>query len=149
MDLKREGKAEQARAAFEASTAVLEAEVAAARCSERTTEVIRSLDYEALRARREANSRALRNHLAGLGGVAVVAAAQIPSHLVVSVGDAAAVQAKMARQGVFCPIHWPRPERLRAIPRRVDLLSLPLDHRYDPTDMERVASTLKAAVRQW
>ncbi|MBP0491543.1 hypothetical protein [Roseomonas indoligenes] len=76
--------------------------------------------------------------------------AWVPQGLPLRVPDAAALSARMAEKGVFCPVMWPDPAdpgpcaRSRALKNRV--LLLPLDQRYGGEEMRRVASVLEAAV---
>jgi hypothetical protein len=65
---------------------------------------------------------------------------------------AAVERAALSRRGVFVPTLWPeidaRPggfDRERDVARR--LLALPIDHRYEPGDMETVADTLQQVLQ--
>lgn len=64
----------------------------------------------------------------------------VPSHVLARVSDPQAMQAKLAAVGVFCPIHWPF---VRQISNEADWptrhISIPIDHRYGETDMDRIA----------
>lgn len=114
--------------------------------SKRTIETLSEFDYEELRCRRRNNAGALRSYLADIKKVETLIFADVPSHLVVRVSDAKQIQSLLARKGIFCPIHWPQPERLKNTPWRNDLLSLPIDHRYTPHDMRRMAREIELIV---
>lgn len=138
---------ETARGLFDKANEMLESVTRPpAYASERTLSTVARLDYGAIRARRRANATCLHGLLSDVDRVEVVSHADVPSHFVVRVPDAKRVQSYLATVRVFCPIHWPRPERLDAIQWPRGLLSLPVDHRYDDSDMERVAAQLKMAV---
>jgi hypothetical protein len=115
---------------------------------ERTEGAIAHLDYDLLRGARQANAQALSDELVTLGAQVVNSPGDelLPSHLVVSVPDPKSVQRAMAASGVYCPIHWPPSERLDVGPWPSRFLSLPVDHRYTPTDMSRAASVFAEAV---
>lgn len=104
--------------------------------------LVQRLDYAAIVRRRRANAVALAAALAHLG-VELLAdpreSADVPSHLVAVVPQARALQAALAEHGVYCPVHWGRPA-LVAVSRWPDnVLSFPIDQRYDAEDMARVA----------
>jgi dTDP-4-amino-4,6-dideoxygalactose transaminase len=58
----------------------------------------------------------------------------------------------MAQAGVLCPVHWHLPPEVdpRRFPEAVDLssqiLTLPIDQRYDVHDMQFVAEALARAI---
>ena len=110
-------------------------------------------DIRAVAARRRANHAALlplipTSFHPGLGPTSP-APAWVPQGLPVLVADAAAVSARMAASGVFCPVMWPDAvdpgpcPRARAMAGRV--LLLPLDQRHGPEAMPRVAAVFRAA----
>ncbi|HEY8609884.1 MAG TPA: hypothetical protein VIL69_01175 [Roseomonas sp.] len=108
-------------------------------------------DFRAIAAMRRANHAALRPlvpeafHLAP----APDHPAWVPQGLPLLVPDAAGISARMAESHVFCPVMWldsidPGPcARARSLAGRV--LLLPLDQRYGPGEMGRVASVFRAA----
>ncbi|UJP08919.1 hypothetical protein L2X99_10540 [Microbacterium sp. KUDC0406] len=144
MDLKRVGSFTEARSVFSEAEEVLEATdgLAPVRASGRTMQTIAVLDYERLRSRRRDNAQVLRSVLSRNDRLRIVSTADLPSHVVIHVEDARYVQSELARQEIFCPMHWPRPERMRDVPWPRELLSVPVDHRYDTADMERVGAAL-------
>ena len=110
-------------------------------------------DLRAIAARRRANHAALLPLIPpafrpGLGPTPA-APAWVPQGLPVLVPDAAALSARMAERGVFCPVMWPDAvdpgpcPRARAMAGRV--LLLPLDQRHGPEAMARVAAVFRAA----
>lgn len=111
--------------------------------SMRSMELIKTLDYESMKEQRRRNAGVLRGLLADLSGINVVVNAEVPSHLVVQVENAKSVQKTLAERNIFCPIHWPQPEQFRGRPWRNNLLSIPIDQRYDYEDMLRIAAEMK------
>ena len=108
----------------------------------RSLNVIEALDYEFIRNRRRSNAHYLRLNLKKRQYLEIVVNAEIPSHLLVRIPEAKFAQKKLADRGVFCPIHWPQPEHLSNLQWRHDLLSIPIDHRYDREDMQRIIDDL-------
>ena len=137
------------RIMLDASMALLERDWAPRRMSRRGRAVLDALDLGALAQRRIANAHVLAAALddVGIATAVPVASLEVPSHLPVRVADPLATQAALARAEVYCPIHWPRPRGFStqaAWPD--DLLSLPVDHRYDEQDMRRIARELSAVL---
>lgn len=138
------------RIMLDASMALIERDAAPRRMSRRGRALLDTLDLDALAQRRIANARALAAALADVGieTAVPVASLEVPSHLPVRVADPEAAQAALARAEVYCPIHWPRPQGFATQDEWPDdLLSLPVDHRYDEQDMRRIAHELAAATR--
>ncbi len=75
----------------------------------------------------------------------------VPLGLPIRVAKRDAVRASMAQAGVLCPVHWHLPPEVdpRRFPEAVDLssqiLTLPIDQRYDVSDMQFVAEALAQA----
>jgi hypothetical protein len=131
---------------LDASMALIERDAAPRRMSRRGRSLLDTLDLDAIAERRIANARALAAALddVGIATAVPVRSLEVPSHLPVRVADPVATQAALARAEVYCPIHWPRPQGFatqEAWPD--DLLSLPVDHRYDHVDMQRIAQELQ------
>jgi hypothetical protein len=104
------------------------------------------MDYARLRARRADNAIALANSLCGVD-IEIVHREWLKvglSHLLLRSRKAHQLRRWLAAKGVFCPIHWPEPDsifpRLGTWPQ--NLLSVPIDHRYDGEDMRRVAALI-------
>ncbi|MFC7432510.1 MULTISPECIES: DegT/DnrJ/EryC1/StrS family aminotransferase [unclassified Agrococcus] len=138
------------RMLLDASMALLERDRLPRRASRRGRGLLDALDLDALARRRVRNARVLADALvsAGIAPAVDPDALSVPSHLPVRVADPSATQAAMAAAAVYCPIHWPRPTGFAARePWPDDLLSLPVDHRYDDRDMQRIAMQLEAVTR--
>lgn len=144
MDLKRAGELTQARVVFAEATDSLESneDLSAVRASARTMRTIQELDYGYMRSQRRMNAQALQRSLFQNDRARLISAAEVPSHVVIQVDDAMWTQSELAKRGIFCPIHWPKPARMGSVPWHKGLLSLPIDHRYDAADMDRVGATL-------
>ena len=67
------------------------------------------------------------------------------------INDRDGVQDTLASKGIYCPVIWPLPEGAKGICPVSDyissnMLALPCDQRYDPSDMDYIAENLKKAV---
>ncbi|MFF1571168.1 hypothetical protein ACFVWR_00345 [Leifsonia sp. NPDC058292] len=137
------------RSAFAAANHELEKSDIPRAISTRSLTAIEVLDYASMERARLENAGVLTT-LMGDIGIPVLnppGPRLVPSHLVIRVKDAGAVQAAAARAGVYCPIHWPPSELLEGgTDWPSDVLSLPVDHRYDSGDMRRIASVIEAAL---
>lgn len=155
MDAKRDGEpgadGATVRQLFERANADMESSIEPHGVTPRTAETIRRLDFEAFAARRLTNSLVLAAELRRIGLPMVndpVSGGFAPSHLVIRISQAREAQAALARESIFCPIHWPRPLAIEwRGPWPDDLLSLPVDHRYTEADMARIADALERQQR--
>lgn len=104
---------------------------------------LRQADLAGTASRRAGNARHLAAQLLSLD-VAIVnppEMAPVPSHLVIRHPDRDGLRHHLTASGIYCPVHWLRPEGWnRSWPD--DYLSLPIDHRYDRTDMSRIATEI-------
>lgn len=66
----------------------------------------------------------------------------VPSHLVLVVRDAVALQKYLARNRIYAPIHWPKSHILRDRLWPSTYISLPIDQRYGSVEMTRMAHTV-------
>jgi hypothetical protein len=121
------------------------------RMGDATARILRRLDYDGLAAVRRANAALLCAALDGTADLRTLnppAGDEVPSHLVVAVPDAPALRRALAEKGIYCPIHWPRPSSLPNLgPWPSVYLSIPMDHRYGPDDMRRVADAVRSCLR--
>lgn len=153
MDMKRRSLAEGStpvhREAMRTANLVLEDSGRLCGPSVRTMDTIRRLPYERFAATRTRNASILRDALASTSAKAALSiCAPVPSHLVVRVERPIALQRHLATLRVYCPIHWPPVSGLPTAAWRSDLLSLPIDHRYGPTDMMWVAEAVRRGLGQ-
>lgn len=112
--------------------------------SELSAERIAALDWTVLRSSRAANAIALETELAGTPYRISTAEAEAPSHVVISGPDVLELRRHLIASRVYCPVHWVRPSD-GPLPTswRDDVLSIPIDHRYAPEDMSRVAEEVR------
>ena len=112
-----------------------------------------ALDVETVMSRRRTNFRHLERRLAeeGVRPLRALASDATPFCLPVHVADRDAVRARLAEQKIFCPVHWPRPadvpwpsDAARALYDHE--LSLVVDQRYGPSEMNRLADAFLEAV---
>jgi hypothetical protein len=107
------------------------------------------LRYAEIGRRRRQNARLLVDGLRALdlrvlfdpSGSSVV-----PSHVVLVVDQPRALQHALAARGIFCPIHWARPATVEMSVWADRLLSLPIDQRYGPDDINQVVAALQASL---
>lgn len=65
-----------------------------------------------------------------------------------------ALRSELVQRRIFCPVHWPLPPEIdeARFPEEhllsAEMLGLPLDQRYEPADMQRLADELAAAWRE-
>lgn len=114
---------------------------------------LRRLDLPAIYAARVRNLRRLTEKLSALaaaGRFRFLTAEPEKSglYLPLLMDDRDAVQRAMAAEGVYCPVLWPEPPEVSGVcpvSRSVveHLLCLPCDQRYDATDMDFIADTLR------
>jgi hypothetical protein len=122
-----------------------------ARASWISASIVRRLDLAEVAERRRRNFAALAAAIAGLGlaPIAPLAPGAVPLCLPVRVRERDRVRAALAREDIYCPVHWPVPtghEAALGINRLYATeLSLVVDQRYEEEDMERIASALRAA----
>jgi hypothetical protein len=110
----------------------------------RTISELSRFDYKTILFKREQNTRELCALLNDAGVEIVSPINCLPAGFVV-IRDESILQLrqKLATQKIFCPIHWPKPVDLPdAHPWRSDVMSLPIDHRYDLSDMHRLAEAI-------
>jgi hypothetical protein len=130
---------------------------ATSRLSER---LLAGLDLAAVASRRRANFVALLEALEGSDAVTPLLRALSPGvsplALPVRVGGGRrdALRAELVRRRIFCPVHWPLPPEIDEArfteEHRLasEMLGLPLDQRYEPGDMQRLADELAEAWRE-
>lgn len=113
--------------------------------SRASSSLVRRLDYIEIAGRRRSNAIALATSIAERG-VCLLADPResdvVPSHLVVVVPRPRALQGALAERGIYCPIHWERSQLVATSAWPDQLLSIPVDQRYDAADMMRVAEAL-------
>ena len=114
--------------------------------------LLKSLDFESIIAKRQANVRLLKSLLqpmADAGRLRFIGDAESSTlYLPFFIENRGAVQAAMAGKGVFCPVIWPMPpqtEGICAVSKYVTehMLGLPCDQRYDEADMRYIAAALQ------
>lgn len=146
MDEKRTGLVQsELRSYFLSANTLLETELVPHRISERTLTEIQLFPYSSFVEKRKRNSEFLTGILVN-AGVKILNSPDnlfVPSHLVISVENPLDLQKKLAKKNMFCPIHWTKSQYLDANsywPKNV--ISLPVDHRYEEADMRLLAETV-------
>ena len=116
--------------------------------------LLRHIDVAAAFQRRRINLAFLTERLSAVGGIRLVApspsADAAPLALPVLIdGDRDRLRMLLRQRGMFCPVHWPLPDRVlgtagpfaRHLAKQI--LSLPLDQRYTPEDLEELAAAIE------
>jgi len=77
---------------------------------------------------------------------------RVPLYLPLLLKGRDSVRASLASQGIFCPVHWPRPSSLgvpkppsEESPLWTDEISIIIDQRYGPEDIRRIARAIEAS----
>jgi magnesium-protoporphyrin IX monomethyl ester (oxidative) cyclase len=105
-------------------------------------------------ASRRANFERLRDRLAGfdISPLADLGPDSVPLFLPIAIEDRDRVRSELARQRIYCPVHWPVPETddREPLDERQPLyateLSLVIDQRYGSAEMDRIAEALREAM---
>jgi hypothetical protein len=131
----------------------LDANAGQAGVPEISLRIMSGLDWDDIAAKRRANWLTLNEALEGKIEplTSKLPADVVPLGYVVKLANRDSVRAKLSGQRIFCPVHWPLP--LEVGPEFTDAhtlsqscLTLPIDQRYGPEDMHRLARTLTDAI---
>lgn len=129
--------------AFARAEAITERDLVPARASDRTRTLLGKLAVVDMLTARSVNARALATALTGTSIRVTTVSASVPSHVVLEHDRAAELRRFLVARRIFAPVHWPAGPV--AVPGgwRGRILSIPVDHRYTPDDMMRVADTIR------
>jgi hypothetical protein len=64
------------------------------------------------------------------------------------------IREKLKTKGIFCPVHWPLPQDVDrhyfpdVFALSQEILTLPVDHRYGPTEMQYLAKSLIECINE-
>ena len=116
--------------------------------------LLAQVDWDRAADTRRANWEALRRQLPPTVNPVTpeLGSDTVPLGLPVRVARRDAVRASLAQAGVLCPVHWDLPAEVdpRRFPGAVDLsgeiLTLPIDQRYELQDMQTLADSLTKAI---
>lgn len=135
------------RALFARAEHATEIRTQPAHMSEESISLLHRLDIDLIRRTREINSILLAETLGQSDRFRVINPPTedlLPSHLVLETDDVSGLQQYLARQRIYCPIHWPPSEVLPRAGNWPDrYISLPIDHRYSEPDMMRMAACIQ------
>ncbi len=114
-------------------------------------DIMSCLDWPEIADRRRRNWKCLHNLLGQDfdGPCSSLSATVVPLGYVIRVRGRDRLRARMAERRIFCPVHWPLPEEVDAkrFPEAArlsgSLLTLPVDQRYDTSDMAFLAGALR------
>lgn len=141
------GPTPDVRAALTVANETLEADDHPRSADVRSSATLARLDFGSMAARRRDNAAALIEALADDAAIApavTFAPRETPSHVPLRVTEPVSLQRRLAARRIYCPIHWARPAGFAtgwAWPE--NLISVPVDHRYSPTVMRRVADAIR------
>lgn len=141
------GPSPDIRRAMDDANEVLESSDRPRSIDSRSRRTLERLNLDLISARRRANATALVEALSGFTRVVPAVsfgAHETPSHLPLRVAAPRTLQRRLAARRIYCPIHWSRPEGFaHGLAWPDDLLSVPVDHRYSPSSMRRVADVIR------
>jgi hypothetical protein len=140
---------EPARELYRRAEADFDVALEPAAISPRSFEELSFLDFSAMRDSRRENFGILFERIDHLAVVNDDLDGGTPAFLVLRTAEREKLQEMLARRGIFCPILWPRPPQLPVdAPWHDDVLSVPVDQRYGPQEMEYIAETLNEAAKR-
>lgn len=122
--------------------------------TEASVRLLETLDFEKIYARRQANAKAL---LAALKPDPAVlrlithTPQKSTLYFPILVKDQAAVQSKLAKAGIYCPVIWPVPQEALGVCETAEftaehMLGVPCDQRYTPEDMAYIGQEIMRIV---
>lgn len=130
---------------FLAAERMTDSQLTPATMSRATGDLLRRFAYPELRLRRKRNHRVLEEALTGSEFHVTTVHAPAPSHCVLEGERVPQLRQYLTERGIYCPVHWPKPDsQMRPESWRADVLSIPIDHRYDVNDMKTVAQAILA-----
>jgi len=99
-------------------------------------EILKTIDFEEILTKRRKNYKFLYSKLIGLSDIEILPGDYF--QMMILTGAQQKIKVKLAEQGIFTSIHWL--DSQTEISRNE--LSIPIDHRYDLEDMNRIFNTL-------
>ncbi|PKM71562.1 MAG: hypothetical protein CVU91_13255 [Firmicutes bacterium HGW-Firmicutes-16] len=142
------------RSLFAASEAYLDGQTEIYSMSSATRKSIMGIDYEQLKQRRKANYDYLINELSDLSQISIpetlFGQSNAPLYFAMYVDDRTALQKYMAERNMYLPVIWPMPPQVSGkCSSSVEyiyshILAVPCDQRYEISDMERIATSIKS-----
>lgn len=129
--------------AEEATNARVEPQVAS-RVTQGLLEVLR---WDELRRRRLVNADALVRALrtGGIDSFLPYSLKEPAAFVVMKHPRAREIRSRLVADRIYCPIHWPKPGYVSG-PWEESIFSIPVDHRYQPAHMQRVAGAIQDIV---
>lgn len=124
--------------------------VVSARMSGASRTILGNIDLAEVATRRRRNFVYLRDAIADMGLRPIVPLHDhsVPLALPICVEERDQVRRVLAESRVFCPVHWPMPASLRGATGHElweSELSLVIDQRYEPHDLDRIVAGLRVA----
>ncbi len=109
-------------------------------------EYLAHIDMENQRKRRRENARVLYKGLSGkVQFMFPIEKMDCPLFVPILSKDRDYIRDNLSRHGIYCPVHWPKPEGCRSNLYDMEL-SLVCDQRYGIEDMERLVSVLNTSI---
>ena len=122
--------------------------------TEESVALLNDLDFKKIYARRQANAKALMSaltpdqaHLRLITDTPEKSTLYFP----IMVKDQGAVQSKLAKLGIYCPVIWPVPQEALGVCEVAEftaehMLGVPCDQRYTPEDMAYIGREIMRIV---
>ncbi len=106
-----------------------------------STEELEHYDWAKMLEKRRKNAEVLLNYLHHTG-ITVIQTSEL--FVMIELENRDEIRKHLAINGIFAPVHW-----LDSADKRLakTLLSLPIDHRYDSEDMQRIVSALENGLK--
>jgi hypothetical protein len=143
------GAASEFLSLFEQSETLIDNDPAVRKISQLSHKLMQRTDFVAAATIRRDNEKVLRALVKDLRSVTPViddfqGAAPLGLPVTIEGGRRDQIRQRLAKESIFCPIHWPLEEH----PLSRKIITLPLDQRYSDVDMRRVATALKSALEE-
>lgn len=132
------------------ATGILEGTLEVHRMDCRSFELLPYLPYNRFIQSRRDNFATLREQLVSVRGISILNEKNlsVATHLVLRTPSSNGVRQGLAERGIYCPVHWPRPNGLpKDVAWKDGHFSIPVDHRYSIEDMMYAGSSIREILR--
>lgn len=138
---------EQYLSAFNRCEAALDNQIVSFDMSDESKEILMNICVKEVSAIRKHNKSYLDKLLPdSIKRIALGSNGQVPLFFTVSLLDRDAIRKKLIEHKIYCPVHWPLYSELERMSEakviNAQELSIPIDQRYDDSDMEHIAHVL-------
>lgn len=113
--------------------------------SDLAKEQLKRINISEVIEKRKVNYSIYKVHLKEISTIIEESDEHVPLYFPILVSNQSLIQKKLAQCNIYCPIIWPLPERVIYPEEFViheQILALPCDQRYNPSDIEKICLTL-------